>query len=472
MTGNWFSIIVLLMWPLVAVYLYKTMPVANATVWTILGGTLLLPSEIAIKFAMIPPLDKNSIPNVCALIGCWLLAPRPEKLKSRSWIVDGLIALYLISPLITSALNNDPIVIGDRVLPGVDSYDGISAVLGQLWIFLSFFVGRRYLRKRADIETILRALAIAGLLYSIPMLFEIRMSPQLSNWIYGYFPSAFTTEARYGGFRPVVFMRNGLVLAFFTATTFLAAVVLWRTKIRIRRFAPPAVMAYLGVILVLCKAAGALMYGLVGGLLIARTRPTFQMRIAVLLVSIGLLYPVLRATDLFPTTSMLEAIRLIDDERAASLAFRFNQEDMLLARAQERPMFGWGRYARSRVFNEWTGGDESVTDGMWIITLGAFGVCGFIAQFGLLAFPVFRAAPLVRVMSSELDQALLAALALIVAFTVVEQLPNAWISPWGWLLAGALVGRSELIQTARKTATFRGVPSGSDRQARLAKAGG
>jgi hypothetical protein len=230
-------------------------------------------------------------------------------------------------------------------------------------------------------------------------------------------------------------------------------------------------MAYLGVTLMLCKAAGTLMYGLVGGLLIGFTRPQLQTRVAVLLVSLGLLYPVLRAEGVFPTTGMVETVRLINDERAASLAFRFNQEDSLLAHAQERPMFGWGRYARSRVFNEWTGGDESTTDGMWIITLGAFGICGFVAQFGLLAFPVFRVAPLIKLMTSERDKILLAALALIVAFTLIEQLPNAWISPWGWLLAGALVGRSELIQAARSTTAFQ-VPSGRDQRSRLAKMSG
>jgi cell division protein FtsW (lipid II flippase) len=281
------------------------------------------------------------------------------------------------------------------------------------------------------------------------------MSPQLSNWIYGYFPSSFPTEVRYGGFRPVVFMENGLVLAFFAATSLLAAVALWRARIRIRPFAPPAVIAYLGVLLVLCKAAGALMYGLFGGPLIALARPRLQMRLAVMLVGIGLLYPALRATQLFPTSSVLGTMGLINEERASSLAFRFRQEDLLLAHAEERPWFGWGRYARSRVFNEYTGGDDSVTDGMWIITLGSFGIFGFVAQFGLLAFSVFRAAPLARLIKSEQDRVLIAALALIVALNVVEQLPNAGISGWSWVLAGALIGRSELIQAEHKSEQVR-----------------
>ena len=34
----------------------------------------------------------------------------------------------------------------------------------------------------------------------------------------------------------------------------------------------------------------------------------------------------------------------------------------------------------------------SITDGRWIITIGQFGLFGFVAEFGLLILPVFRAA--------------------------------------------------------------------------------
>ena len=56
----------------------------------------------------------------------------------------------------------------------------------------------------------------------------------------------------------------------------------------------------------------------------------------------------------------------------------------MLERASERILFGWGRFGRSRVYNEY-GSDISVTDGRWIITLGQFGVVGFMGEFGLLA---------------------------------------------------------------------------------------
>ena len=130
---------------------------------------------------------------------------------------------------------------------------------------LPFFLGRQLLRNSADIEEILRTLIIAGLLYSLPMLFEIRMSPQLHHWFYGYSPFGFATQMRYGGFRPSVFMENGLVAAFFVMTATVAATAFWRTRTRVQKLPPATITAYLSAILILCKSLGALIYGVVLG---------------------------------------------------------------------------------------------------------------------------------------------------------------------------------------------------------------
>lgn len=448
MLGNWFSVVALCSWPIVAGILYKVAPVSLATIWTILAAFLLLPAQVAIKFQMIPALDKTSIPNLCALIGCVLLAQRQNRLRSRSWLAGFCMFIYVMGPVLTSVLNNDTVVIGDRVLPGVGSYDGISAGLSQLIAIFPFFIGRRLLRSSADIEAILGALVLAGLFYSIPTLFEIRMSPQLSTWIYGYFPSSFATEMRYGGYRPVVFLNNGLVLAFFLMTSFLASIAMWRAKVKLQRLPPPSIPAYLAMVLILCKSAGSLAYGVSGGLLVALVSPRVMTKIAVVLVSIGLLYPVLRLANVFPTQMLVDSAGLVDENRAGSLKFRFDQEDRLLAHATQRFLLGWGRYGRGRVYDQDTGSDESITDGLWIITLSTFGFVGFLAQFGLLALPVFRAASCIKFLNPKKDGVFLATLSIIVALSVVEQLPNASIGPLSWLLAGALLGRSEFLQSA------------------------
>jgi hypothetical protein len=449
-SGNWFALLALLGWPLVSMLFYKSMPFSQATIWTILGGYLTLPPDVAIKFAMIPAFDKSSIPNICACVGCIACSPSRAKLGFTKLFLL-LAAVYLLSPLVTSALNNDLIAIGGgRVLPGVGYYDAISAILYQTLLFLPFLLAWRYLRDPADIEAILRALVVAGLFYSLPTLFEIRMSPQLSAWIYGVFASTFITEARYGGFRPVVFLINGLALSFFLMTTVLAAIALRRSNTPVKRIPLRGAAAYLALVVVLTKSAGSLLYTIVGGLLVSVAAPRTVIRIATMLAMIALAYPLLRTAGAVPTDTMVNMASAVNSERGSSLQTRFDQEDQLLARASERFMFGWGRYGRNRVYTEDYGGDVSLTDGMWIITMGQFGLVGFLTQFGLLSLPVFRAARSLRYVKSESEKVFLSSLGLIMALTVFEQIPNASISPWSWLLAGVLLARTEALRSPQR----------------------
>jgi len=246
----------------------------------------------------------------------------------------------------------------------------------------------------------------------------------------------------------LVFLENGLIVAFFVATTAVAAASLWRTRTRIGRLPLGGVTVYLGVILVLCKTMSAGVYGMIGILLVRLASPRLQLRVACVLAALSMAYPALRVMDLFPTNSMVENTRILSTDRADSLWLRFTQEDQLLAHALERPWFGWGRWGRSRVYNGYLGGDTSITDGFWIQTLGVYGVIGFAATFGLMGLPVFRAAKALKLAQSLRDGEHLAALALILGFVMIDQLPNASISNWTWLLVGALLGRAEALQAA------------------------
>jgi len=446
-TPNLFAYVALLSWPLVALVLYRTRPMVEATIWTILGGFLLLPVDVSIKIPMIPVFDKNSIPNICALIGCTAVsrrAPQPRRFGS----IEFLIAIYIASPIITSLLNADPIVIDTLTLPGVGSYDGISAAIGEFVFLLSFLIGRRFLRNAADHEQILRALVISGLAYSLPMLFEMRFSPQLHNWVYGFHPSQFVQSLREDGYRPMVFTGHGLIAAFFLMTTVVAATTLWRIRVRVFNLPPAGVTIYLAGILVLCRSAGALVYGMILTPLVRFASVRLQLRIAVLLVAVAVAFPILRTADLFPTTTLVDIAATLNRERAESLQYRFDHEKSLLARANERFWFGWGRYGRSRVYDEY-GIDRSVTDGYWIITLGQYGFIGFMIQFLLLTLPVFLAVFALKYVASLREGLTLAALSLIVAIGVVDQLPNSSVGTWTLLLTGALCGRAELLLASR-----------------------
>src|SRR5262249_13356926 len=149
---------------------------------------------------------------------------------------------------------------------------------------LPFFLARQLLRDAESNIEVLRVLVLAGLAYSVPALFEVRMSPQLHAWIYGFFPHSFGQQIRDGGFRPVVFLGHGLLVAFFMMTTAVAAAAFWRTRSRLIRMPAEGITAYLGGVLLLCKALGAFIYGAVLVPLVRFTRPQVQVLAACALV--------------------------------------------------------------------------------------------------------------------------------------------------------------------------------------------
>ncbi|MEZ4288411.1 MAG: hypothetical protein R3A47_09765 [Polyangiales bacterium] len=99
------------------------------------------------------------------------------------------------------------------------------------------------------------------MLYSLLQLVELRFSPQLHRWIYGYHQHNFVQTIRAGGYRPMVFMSHGLAVSLFTATAAMAAMGLYRARIRIGRFSSGFATGYLMFILLIAKSlAAALLY--------------------------------------------------------------------------------------------------------------------------------------------------------------------------------------------------------------------
>lgn len=441
--ANSFAYFALAVWPLVVLILYLRLRIGLAILWSILAAQMLLPVGVEIKFAGVPALDKGTIANLGILFGCMLVG-REQKPGARLGMAEILMAIYIMSPFVTAFFNQDVVNVTGRVLPPESYYDALSAAVTQYIAIVPFIVARTFLSRFRDLRDIMAVLVMAGLAYSVLLLFEIRMSPQLHYWVYGFSPTDFIQTVREGGgFRPMAFMGHGLTAAFFSMTTVVAAATLWKIEPRAFRLPMSWVATYLGVVLLLCKSAAAIVYAAILIPAIRYATPRLQTKLATLLVFVALLYPLLRTMDLIPTDKIVELANVVSTSRADSMRFRFVNEAGLLERAAERPFFGWGRFGRSRIYDEASGKDMSVTDGRWTITTGQFGLIGFLAEFGLLALGVLRCTSALQFVRTPAEQALLTALALIVSVSIINLLPNGALLGSTWLFAGALLGATE-----------------------------
>lgn len=442
--ANTFAYIALFGWPLIAIALFSVLRLPVALAVTVLGADLLLPSGLSVKFEMIPQIDKGTIASLSAAAGCLFKAGRLPISFSSSKAMNVLVVAYLMSPFITSMLNGDTVQSGNRTMPGVGLYDGGSAFLSQCIVLLPMFLGRQIIQRDEDVLDLFRVLVAAGALYSVLLLFEVRMSPQLHNWVYGFYPSQFAQAIRGDGYRPMAFMGHGLLASFFLMSSFVAAAVFWRLRIPIIGLPAAGLTGYLGLVLLICKSLGSFLYGIVLAPLVRWGAPKTQLRIAVMLALISLTYPIMRTYDLIPRATLVSLARSVSEDRALSLDFRFTNDDLLLTKASERFWFGWGRYGRNRIYDEY--GSEVITDGRWIITFGQFGAFGFVCEFGLLALPIFYGFGSLRRLRHPQTLVLLGALGLLQAMRLIDQLPNASLGPWAWLFVGALLGKAELAR--------------------------
>lgn len=458
------ALIVFYCWPLVTVVLFRMMSVPKALCWSLIAGYLLLPARVGFNISGLPTIDKTSMPTLVTALLCLLLAHR-DRLGARQRpatqsfgvqnaparieavprrggprvLIYGLVGLLILAPVATMLSNSEPLVYGTRVIPGLTTWDMGSMVQGALVSILPFLLAMRFLATTERHKILLWTLVIAALGYSLLVAYEIRMSPQLNIMFYGFFPHSFQQHMRAGAFRPLVFLPHGLWLGIFIAMAVLSACVLWRQALRDRIAAAPWIAAalWLAVILLLSRSLGAAVLIILLAPIILITPPRIQILVAASIAGFVLLFPMLRSADLVPVDGLLAAAERVDSARAQSLGFRFRHEDMLLEKANEKPLAGWGTWGRNRVFQESTGRDLSVTDGAWILTIGSFGWLGYIARFGLLTLPIIFMALRRRDSLSPATTGL----ALVATAGLVDLIPNATLTPLTYLVGGALAGR-------------------------------
>ncbi len=469
---NSIAYLVLALWPLVMFVFFKRLPIGRALICSFLGAYLLLPPfPTAFDFPLLPPLTKMTLPNVTAVVLVIFVAKQRIQFWPQSKIMRAAMVVFLFSPIFTVLTNPEPILFASGGLRGLYAMDILALVVNQLIILTILVLARQFLATAADQKDLLLALCIAGCAYSFPMLLEIRLSPQLNIWIYGFFPHVFEQMMRGGGFRAIVFLAHGIWAAMFILMALTAAVALWKNGTTPKRHWFFIIAVFLAGVLVLNKTLGPVVYAGVMLVVILFTSWRNQLRIAALLGALALAYPAAKTLDLVPEEQMLALAAKANENREHSLRFRFESEAVLLERAAEKPLFGWGTWGRNHIHDPVSGAILSISDGHWVITLGVYGWFGFLAEFGLLTLPIFLLArqtassikqsakrlhqriqveiPVSKPVEDRLIQdktsPLIGPLCLLLALNVVDLLPNATLTPLTWLLAGALFGYAERL---------------------------
>ncbi len=441
---NLLAYLVLFIWPIVAIILFRLLPLQKALVWTLIGGYLLLPSETSIKFPMLPAIDKMLVTNVPALILCLLMGkeqpPTTDAMARLGRIIlMWLVVMVLVSPVLSALNNTAPIIDGKTFLPGLRIFDAWGMISLSLVSMIPFWLGLRYLNTRDGHRIVLEALVLGGLAYSLPILFEVRFSPQLHTWVYGFFPHSFVQHIRDGGFRPVVFLSHGLLIGIYLCVSVIAAMSLYRES---RRNGTPAMIwllasIWLLLVLTYSKNLGAMMIAVVLSAAVFLLGRRALLIIGLFVATVVMTYPILRGAGWIPVDAAVTFVESISEERANSLRFRLTNEDALLARANEKPLTGWGTWGRNLIHDPETGEMISTVDGIWVLLIGVFGWIGYIGRFGLLTVPILLFA-LRRKLAG--DSFLPFGLIIALSATLIDLLPNSGLVSYVWLMAGSVAG--------------------------------
>ncbi len=458
---NTLAYIVVFSYPLVVLLLFRKLSLPKALVWSILGGYLFLPEKTGIDLPVLPVLDKSTIPALSAAVMVWLKRERPDPLKARQERSEEpgrtvgrpvrvrrqggrlmllLLFMVIIAPFATYYFNREPVIWGPTFLPAMRLYDSFSMVLLTFMTLIPFLLARRQLATPEAHRDILKAFVWAGLVCSFLILIEVRLSPQLNRWLYGFFPHSFAQHVRGGGFRPILFLEHGLRVGIFMSMAVLSACALYRVRDSRRPMLWMCAAIWLLLSLFLSKTLGAFAIAIILLPIILLLKSRLGFITAAVFAGVVLLYPMARGSGLVPLEKITDLAASISEERAGSLTYRLSNEEALLDRADKKPMFGWGMWYRNGLYDE-QGRRTSVTDGIWVITIGSRGWAGYIGFFGLLALPIILLA--YRSRQLAIDDATVG-LMLVLTANLIDLIPNSSLVPITWLIAGALAGRYEL----------------------------
>jgi tetratricopeptide (TPR) repeat protein len=373
-TPNIFAFIALIGMVPFALFLFTLMPAPRAVVTSAIGAWLFLPAT-GIRLPGIPDYGKATAAVAGILLGTLVFEPNRLMAFRLRWF-DLPMLLWSLCPFASSISNE------------LGIYDGLSATLVQTttW-FLPYFIGRLYFTDAESLRELVLGMIVGGLCLIPLCIFEIKMSPQLQQKLYGF---GAWEGTRYGGYRPRVFFSSSLELGLWMNAVTLVAWWLWRTGQlkRLGGLGSPAVVTALLITSIACKTTTAILLFSAGAAALWISWRTKTKWALCGLLAIAPIYYVVRITDTWSGKQAVELARLlINNERAQSLGYRLDNEDLLIAKALQRPYFGQGGWGRNLVYEPDTDRQLSIIDGMWVIALGVTGCVGLVLMATAMLLP-------------------------------------------------------------------------------------
>lgn len=437
---NIFALALIWAWVPLILCLFALLSPRRAVIAAFVIGYLFLP-DLNRHYPTLPDINKVSLTAVGVILGSLLFdGGRLFAIRPR-WIDLACLTLCL-SPIATSLLNDLGVM------------DGFAASLTVITKWgLAYWIGRAYFTDWEATRELAMGIVLGGLAYVPLCWWEIRMSPLLHGQIYGWTFLSFRKDSGLFGYRPNVFLADGLTVTMFMGCATILASWAWMSRSPRKLVGVPmwAIVGLLLVTTVFCKALGGLvlMAAGIGALSIVRWPRT---KLAILaLMFIAPTYVLVRTSGVFSGERLVEMAQQVSEERAKSLAFRLKNEGPLMDRALEQPWFGWGGWSRSHVIDPETGKDLTIVDGLWINTLGERGIVGLAALMVMVlgsAFLLWRAVP--TKFWTDAACAAPGALAVVITLYMIDGLFNATFNPIASLAVGAVASMSLAARRAFK----------------------
>jgi len=121
----------------------------------------------------LPDYDKSTAITVAIVLATLIFQPQ-RLISFRARWFDALVLAWCLCPFMSSIQN------------GLGVYDGLASLAVAIVHWgLPYAIGRVYLGDLEGFREFAKGIVVGGMIYAIPTLFEIRMSPLLRVTVYG-----------------------------------------------------------------------------------------------------------------------------------------------------------------------------------------------------------------------------------------------------------------------------------------------